>query len=748
MKTRILLLFIALMLQCEWSKAQKENHIWAFGQPGIGIDFNTSPPSPLATSILSHESSATVCDAAGNLLFYSNGTEVWDKTHTMMPNGTGLLGAPYKSSTQGVSIVPVAGSANLYFLFTLEEYSAARTGYLRYSVIDMTLNGGNGDVVSGKKNILLDSSMSEKMITAPACDGVWVITHHQDSANFYAYKVNSAATIETPVISRIAGVSATNKYIIGELKLSPDKSKIAIGNWHGAAMYSKIELFDFNWKTGILSGYYPLDSSRSAYSVEFSPDNSKLYVVEFSSQINQYDLSLLPSLPAVIASKFKLPLTEASVGMRRGPDDKIYFKRSILSEYICRINDPNVAGLGCNVEIDVPTIKFPKKANFLLMGNPVSVSAMEKDSLTVHYKDTLICDGISLIFKGDEYFENFIWNDGDTNQNRTINAGGVYSLKSTKGCLIKIDSINIKIKPSEITTKILDTLVCFKEEIMLNGASGYSQYLWNDGITTHNNSFKSNGKVWVTSSKPDCKFLIDTFNIKIINFKVNLPDTFICTDQTIKLDAGNPYATEYLWQDGSKESHYIASQAGAYWVKISAEGCTLREDVTISQNPNAAPLGSDTTICEGEQFTYHLRIENATFQWNTGSQSPGITIDKAGKYSVLVNQNGCITTDEVEVFTKFCQNCIAIANAFTPNNDGINDVFRVKAFCPYLQYELKIFNRYGEEVFNANSPNIPWKGTFKNQDLSSGVYYYFIKVKFDNLEAKEEIYKGDITLIR
>lgn len=154
-------------------------------------------------------------------------------------------------------------------------------------------------------------------------------------------------------------------------------------------------------------------------------------------------------------------------------------------------------------------------------------------------------------------------------------------------------------------------------------------------------------------------------------------------------------------------------------------------------------------MCEYENITLSVEnIDNATYLWNTGSTSNSIVADKEGIYSVSVDINGCIVGDEIQIFAKRCNNCIIIPNAFTPNNDGLNDAFRVKTFCPFNKFEMIIMNRYGEQVFQSNSPNMKWDGKYKNLDLSTGVFYYLIKVTFSYPNAKEELFKGDISLLR
>src|SRR5690606_31896879 len=133
--------------------------IWAFGF-NAALDLNSGTPVPLSGFMISaNEGTASIADSDGNLLFYSAGQQVWNKDHDFMPNGTGILGHD-GSGTQSVAISKYPGSDSLYYLFTLENmenivYSGTTIGYLRYNIIDMSLDGGLGDVIPTEKNILL-----------------------------------------------------------------------------------------------------------------------------------------------------------------------------------------------------------------------------------------------------------------------------------------------------------------------------------------------------------------------------------------------------------------------------------------------------------------------------------------------------------------------------------------------------------------------------------------------------------------
>ena len=126
--------------------AQKEANIWYFGEYA-GIDFNTGTPVALTNSAMSQgEGCASISDSAGNLLFYTNGIKVWDKNHLEMPNGNNLLG--HNSSTQSAIIVKKPRSSILYYIFTTDAAHNNLQNGFNYSIVDMSEQNGNGDVVS------------------------------------------------------------------------------------------------------------------------------------------------------------------------------------------------------------------------------------------------------------------------------------------------------------------------------------------------------------------------------------------------------------------------------------------------------------------------------------------------------------------------------------------------------------------------------------------------------------------------
>jgi len=248
------------------------------------------------------------------------------------------------STTQPAVIVPVIGNANQYYLFSLEQ--CCGSGHLAYSIVDMTLDGGNGDVVTTVSAISMGTGFSERMtaVAGNSCD-VWLLTHRKDSAVFWAYDISSAG-ISSPTISNVGSFSGSNSYEIGVLKASPNRVKLVaqvytVGSGHGT------ELYDFDPTTGTVSNCQVLNSTTSNYGAEFSPDNTKLYTEQWSAgSVVQYDISL-SSTSAIIASATTVVSGSSAYGdLKLAPDGKIYLSNS-SSGFLDCFSTPNGSGSLC-----------------------------------------------------------------------------------------------------------------------------------------------------------------------------------------------------------------------------------------------------------------------------------------------------------------------------------------------------------------------------------------------------------------
>ena len=340
------LIFITLLFISSFSFAQKEANIWYFGTYA-GIDFNGAVPVALNDGqMFSVEGTASIADpSSGQLLFYTDGGTVWDSTHTIMPNGTGLMGTG--STTQAALIVHHPCGKGIYYIFTVEAETGSNG--LRYSTVDMSLNSGKGDIVV-KNFPLYTFPMAEKLTVAKHSNGIdiWVIAHEFGNNKFLSYPITYGG-VGSPTVSNVGLLYSQYGDQYGQMKVSPDGTRIG-----SAINYttSKVEMYDFDNSTGSLSNPMILYNIDDPWGLEFSPDNTKLYVSQYSAlprAIFQFDLTA--GSDTAINNSRTLIYDLGSNAIRSlqldPPKQKIYAASSDIS-YLGVINSPNSLGVSCN----------------------------------------------------------------------------------------------------------------------------------------------------------------------------------------------------------------------------------------------------------------------------------------------------------------------------------------------------------------------------------------------------------------
>lgn len=326
---------------------QNINNQWRFGQGG-GIDFNTTPPTFVTGNALeTGEGSASIADpVTGQLLFYTDGITLFDANNQPMPNGTGLLGGTpqLKSSTTAAVIVPWPLTPGKYFLVAADEQFGGNG--ITYSEVDMSLNGGLGDVVAGRKNIPLFSTNAEKLQVVPTRDrcGYWILTHETIGNTFAAFKVTQAGIDPAPVLSQVGSIQSNGA---GHLKVNRQNNRIALP----FITQSNIELFDFNATSGRVSNPIAFSTSPffvQPYGLEFSPNGKYLYVGGQAPDFLQYDVSL-PTGPQIGLSGQSVSLIlfpARPYTVQLGPDNKIYIANT---QDVDVINFPDSGGVACGL---------------------------------------------------------------------------------------------------------------------------------------------------------------------------------------------------------------------------------------------------------------------------------------------------------------------------------------------------------------------------------------------------------------
>ena len=354
---------------------------WYFGN-FCRVSFTSGIPQPIfepMTGIFTSEASANISDNSGNIRFYSNGQAVWDATHFPTPNGNYTLnGSPNSgsdpSNAQGVVIIPRPSFVNRYYILPTSDkpnVSNIGNGVSLYEV-DMTLNGGLGDVISTTPVFPTQNyATTEPILAIPHCNGqdYWVIVKPVNNNQpglqnpgplatvndkIAAYLITSAGIGGQPVLSNsgpFIPTSITNppgNNWIGFIVVSPDRKFVVFGDLSGNGY-----VYYFDCGNGTFE-YLTTLNNISGYGGCFSP-NSKIFYAGIGATIRQFDFSNISicQQPPVINFAFLPPNTNPPIpgigAFQLGPDNKIYIARQgnsfNPSHALAVINFPNIINI-------------------------------------------------------------------------------------------------------------------------------------------------------------------------------------------------------------------------------------------------------------------------------------------------------------------------------------------------------------------------------------------------------------------
>ncbi len=240
--------------------------------------------------------------------------------------------------------------------------------------------------------------------------------------------------------------------------------------------------------------------------------------------------------------------------------------------------------------------------------------------------------------------------------------------------------------------------------------------------------------------------------------RVTNANPFICYGEGVELQASG--GTSYLWNPATglsdpNISNPIASPTSTttYEVRVSNGYCTDKTSVTVNvYKQTFANAGNNKVIMEGESTTLDGTVsgDNLYYFW-----TPSDHLDDPNKLSPIASplvtttytlnvssQNNCESANSsvtVKVFKK-----VIVPNTFTPNGDGINDLWNIEALQAYPNAEIKVMNRFGERVFSAKGNFQNWDGLYKGKNLPVGTYYYWIELH----ELGQKPLVGPVTILR
>ncbi|MBL86310.1 MAG: hypothetical protein CMO82_06595 [Winogradskyella sp.] len=767
--------------------AQAEASKWYFGI-NAGLDFSTGNPIALTNGeLVTDEGCATISENNGDLLFYTDGITVWDKQHNIMPNGTGLTGD--SSSTQSAIIVPKPGDVSIFYIFTVDDLAGPNG--LRYSEVNMTLNGGNGDITN-QKNIELNAFTTEKISAVKHANGIdfWVVTHDWNNNNFLSYQVTTAGVNIVPVISSVGEEHGDNGLDSkGYLKISPDASRLALASWSGNSV---VEIFDFDNTTGIVSnpilignGFFSTGPASGAYGIEFSPDSNLLYVTDqnflfgfTTSRLFQFDLTLSTANDMInsVTTLYDDSDTNTILGaLQLAVDGKIYIARA-QEQFLDVIENPDEIGFASNYSQNAVSLGN----RFCGAGLPPFISSFFNFSIIT--QGTCLGQGTEFSLNSNTEINSIIWDFGDgftsteTNPTHYYQNAGSYTISAEINApgetfyitnIITINNFPVANTPEDMYRcadiendgyQFFDLSTKDSEIYNLPGVNityhlSEENAIDNiDPLETNYENISNPQTIYVrvqNSLSSDC-FDITSFQLHVLETPISSEDiVYLCTNESVVLSAGEGF-DYYNWSNGETTESITVNTTGNYAVEVINSLQTSQGEITCAGNRLFTVVESDEALITNVEVTDWTENDNTISIFVDGIGDYEYSLDNVtyqdesvfsnllpGEYVVYVrDKNNCgIVTQEVYL--------LYYPRFFSPNGDGVNEYWQIEFSDSEPDNEILIYDRYGKLLAQIPPNSLGWDGTYDGAKMPAADYWFKIK-----RPGKNKVYTGHFSLKR
>lgn len=319
----------------------------------------------------------------------------------------------------------------------------------------------------------------------------------------------------------------------------------------------------------------------------------------------------------------------------------------------------------------------------------------------------------------------YLWNTGDTSAAITAESSGSYSVQVVNLCGHDGDTVTIKyVKPLELNLGP-DTSFCKGDSLVLKPVNYTTSWEWSDG-SKDSTLTVAQGGIYEIKSENKCGVFIDQILVTEKTKPKLTPadDVFFCKGNSTSVLIAKNNAEQIQWLDTNLVSFDRTFSKERQVIYTLSNICgTVPDTFDVIQDSAAVfDLGNDTMLCGGSLFKEY-NFPGHKFEWSDGYLGNSREFIEKGFYQLtIISPGGCVSSDGIEV-----ENCLElfVPNTFTPNNDGLNDLFEVKGM-GIEKFVIRIYNRWGNMVFESLDINHSWDGTFEGEKAMLGVYTYKI----------------------
>jgi gliding motility-associated-like protein len=388
----------------------------------------------------------------------------------------------------------------------------------------------------------------------------------------------------------------------------------------------------------------------------------------------------------------------------------------------------------------------------------VSVKELTAADTIRQAHDTLVCktSGLSIDFNGAGGALSWLWNNGSTASTLNVSDTGKYWCAARMPCGLIVDTFKVKYQPYKPLNLGKDTINCMAQPVALHANYPYATYLWSTGATGNSITASQSG-TYILTVTDTCGIQRDTIAVTIQSPTPPplVSDTTICQSSIAPTLVVTGINLKWYYPNsilGLPVQPYISTtQYGIQTLYVTqtigkCESPKAALNVKVKHTP-IADVGDYISICKDTDTLIGREYPDVNYLWSTNEQVCCIKPRGTGTYQVTISNSCGTSSDTIFVEMSACDDCIFMPTAFTPNNDGRNDVISPVFKCPVDQYRLQIFDRWGALMFSSEDPGSSWDGKNNGNPAGLGTYAFVLEYRSVNT-VRRKYQKGNITLIR